>query len=494
MAELGFGILRTGSTEKWMQKNHFEEVINEYMLGNFCYFDLHPDYCNNKAQQIFYRYVSSVYDRERYLVANKMPYHGIYNYDDYDKIFTSELAECGVDYFDYYLLHCLNEGNYEYHEKYGGFKYLRQLKEKRKAKKIGFSFHGSPELLNKILDKYNYIDFVQLQINYIDWENPVVRSRECYEIARKHHKEIIVMEPIKGGSLSNSCTIGAKKYDVRYMADVALRFIVGLDGISIILSGMTELNHVSDNRKSLDKDSLPYGYYNKFIEYFRNENCVECTKCGYCMQACPNNIYVPKIMEMINDGARDNPEGVSRFGMSSVYYKSNIKKGHSIKDCIKCGACEKKCPQSINIRALFSITENALTGKFDDRNYQIVQTQVRLIRSSVKLKKEIKTFHQRIFLYGAGKNFYKIVKNIKVVADGVIDLDVNKQGKIIKGYKCFGLDNVPKNALILITVEKYSIVKEIMYNLYKLGYKYVDVYYNYITELYLNNNVGEFYD
>ena len=215
------------------------------MEGEYCYFDLHPAYVMSKAQMILREYVVKQYPRDRFMVANKMPYYEIYDYSDYDKIFMDELENCGLDYFDNYMLHAITKEVYEMHEKLGGFEFLENLKIRGLAKKIGFSFHDSPDLLDYILAKHPEIDFVQLQINLYDWENETIASRKCYEIARKYGKDIYVMEPLKGGGLINATSHNSKLTQSE-VAQMCLAFLAGLEGIKVVLSGMTMPKQVFD--------------------------------------------------------------------------------------------------------------------------------------------------------------------------------------------------------------------------------------------------------
>ena len=259
--ELGFGIMRMPQKDKKVDWEKSKILIDEYMKGDFCYFDTHPWYMMNQSQRIIKELVVKRYDRQHFLLANKMLYRDIENYDDYSRIFKQELKECGVEFFDYYLLHAVSKKIYEMHEKLGGFQFLTRIKNDGKAKKIGISFHDKSDLLEEILDKHQEIDFVQLQINYMDWENPVIQSKGCYEVARNFKKEIIVMEPIKGGSLA--INENPKEY-----AKYALQFIKSLPGIKVILSGMSEIEHVRENRITLSEDVSEFKETYKRVQFY----------------------------------------------------------------------------------------------------------------------------------------------------------------------------------------------------------------------------------
>lgn len=345
--ELGFGIMRMPQQNEEIDWIKSKNLIDEYMKGNYCYFDTHPSYMMEQSQKIIREFVVKRYERESFFLANKMPYVGIHSYNDYFMIFNKELRECGVEYFDYYLLHAVSKDIFEMHEKYGGFDFLKELKKTGSAKKIGLSFHDNSELLEKILDKHPEIDFVQLQINYMDWENPVIQSRACYETARKYNKPIIVMEPLKGGSLS-------KGENSKEHARMALQFVKELPGIQVILSGMSEIEHIKENRLTLSKSNskekiTPSVYYNLRKE-MEEQNVIPCTECKYCTLECPKGIKIPDIFSLINSYYRPGEHDKTIYGRMDMLYKNTILNNGAAGQCIKCGMCERRCPQKISIR------------------------------------------------------------------------------------------------------------------------------------------------
>lgn len=343
-SELGFGIMRMPMREDGIDWKKSKELVDEYMKGEYCYFDTHPAYMMNQSQRIIKELVVKRYARDRFRLADKIPYYGITAYHDYESILEQELRECGVEYFDYYLMHAVSEDVYAMHEKMGGFDFLRKVKEEGKARNIGFSFHDKPKLLDRILEKYRDIDFVQLQINYVDWENPVIQSKSCYEVARKHNKNIIVMEPIKGGCL-------ARGEDPRYNAKLALQFVKNLPGIKVILSGMNEIEQVKDNRETVGgKNSQPdFHIYKELQEKMERQNVIPCTLCGYCERECAQGIKIPEIFTLINTYYRPGIHDRTIDGRISMLYKNLVAEGAAGK-CVGCGKCEKRCPQKIPIR------------------------------------------------------------------------------------------------------------------------------------------------
>ena len=215
------------------------------------------------------------------------------NVRDYEVTLAGELAACGVGYFDYYLLHALTEEVYERHERLGGFDFQKKGKSGGVFKKNCFSFHDKPELLEKILIEHDEIDFVQLQINYLDWESPVICSGKCYEIARKYGKTIMVMEPLKGGSLTKKIRIGDREFTEKELADISLSFVANLPGISVILSGMSKIELVTHNRETIaecrekDTDAHKEEYdYQVLRGAVNRTKLIPCKHCNYCTNEC----------------------------------------------------------------------------------------------------------------------------------------------------------------------------------------------------------------
>lgn len=379
--QLGFGVLRLPRLSDDIDWGKTEKIIQEYMKGQFRYFDIHPSYLEGKAQMLIKKLVVERYPRKDYLIANKMPYYDIKSYKDYEDIYSQELRECGVDYFDYYMLHCLMDENYDLHEKIGGFDFLEDVKKKGKAKKIGFSFHGSPQLLNRILKKHTEVDFVQLQINFFDWESPVICSRENYEIARKFQKEILVMEVVKGGSLSNPMKVNGTTIHSAELAKISLLFAAKLPGINIILSGFSEIEHVKENRMTLENSVFGYdeNIYAQLREQLRKNSKIRCTGCQYCMRECPKGIAIPDIITLLNSCRNVGPNDRTFVGRYKKYYNNLARYGETAGACLGCGACEKKCPQKVGIRQvmkeaklLFEESEKEEHFYTNERNAQIL--------------------------------------------------------------------------------------------------------------------------
>lgn len=352
-ASLGFGVMRLPQLDNGQYDiKECVRMVDEYMKGDFRYFDVHPHYCKRLSQAIVRELVVKRYPRDSFLLADKMPWP-IKHPSEYEKIFAAELKDCAVNYFDYYLLHALDAEHFDMHERMGGFKFLQLLKERGFVRRIGFSFHDKPEVLEKILTAHPEMEFVQMQINYLDWEDPFYQSRKLYETAKKFDKQILVMEPIKGGSLANLEDFNiAGGFDRKTFAAMALKFVASLD-VDIILSGMSALEHVAENRKTLAKPATltrnDRKTYRRILDALKKARLIPCTACRYCVAECPKKIPIPDILSLINlcgHAGENDKTFMGRFKRN--YDRYTYQKGKA-SDCIACGACKRRCPQRIDI-------------------------------------------------------------------------------------------------------------------------------------------------
>ena len=372
--ELGFGIMRFGNYTEMIDYNEVNNSIDEYMREDYCYFDVHPDYVNGEAQRIVKEYVVNKYPREKIFIADKMPYYGISSYEDYDRIFKSELFECGIEYFDYYMLHAVSADIDRMHNKYGGYEFIKKKKSEGFVRKIGISYHGSPELLDNILSKHEELDFVQLQINWLDWNDPIICSKLNYEIAVKHGKRVIVMEPLKGGTL-------LKKYKENPIK-MGFYFLSKLENIDVVLSGMTNAKQVRENRCIIREfnsatNDMPIDIlaYEELRRQYKSLNTIKCTFCKYCVRECPMNIPIPDIMHLLNTySTLSNGEHAFLGGTMATYISVTHGKGKS-GECIGCGKCEKRCPQKLEIRKYMKQAKNTFENNScysAERNVQVL--------------------------------------------------------------------------------------------------------------------------
>ncbi|WP_051204891.1 aldo/keto reductase [Butyrivibrio sp. VCD2006] len=301
-------------------------------------------------------YVSKIvkrHPRDSFMIATKLPAWELKSADDVERVFNEQLERAGVDYFDFYLLHSVEDGNnYDTYVKYDCFNWCMDRKKEGKIKHFGFSFHGSPELLEEILDKHPEVEFVQIQLNYLDRTNPVVRSQKLYEILRDRNIPIIVMEPVRGGMLANMAPEIEEKFKNRQpeksVASWALRFVGSLPGVMTILSGMSSEAQMEDNLTTfknfepLADDEL--ATIDEVTEDILSIPQIGCTACKYCCDGCPMKISIPDVFRTINT-LRRYPDD----WRSKNFYQGVVQRHGKAADCIACGQCESVCPQHLPI-------------------------------------------------------------------------------------------------------------------------------------------------
>ena len=352
---LGFGLMCLPKDEKGnIDLNHVQYMVDSYMKSGFNYFD--TAYVYEGSEAAMKATLVDKYPRESYTIADKLPAWKLNKQEDVLRVFNESLEKCGVDYFDFYLLHSMEKSHYPTYEKYHCFEFLQEMKEKGKIKFIGFSFHDTADLLDEILTKHPEIDFVQLQLNYLDWENGVIQSRKNYEVARKHNKPIIVMESIKGGNLASFPKEIEKIYldynSNRSIASWALRYLGSKEGIMTILSGMSSEEQMKDNLNiMLDFNPLTdkeEELVQKVVEKVLSYPTIPCTSCRYCVPGCPLNIQIPDLFTAYNSA-----KTYGSSGRYDTYYKDHTSDDFNLASaCIECGQCEGVCPQHLNIITL----------------------------------------------------------------------------------------------------------------------------------------------
>ncbi|MDE6764622.1 MAG: aldo/keto reductase [Oscillospiraceae bacterium] len=349
--KLGFGLMRLPKKVIGTDIEQTKLMVDRFMNAGFTYFDTAYVYIG--SEEAAKRALVERYPRDAYTLATKL---NVFMMAPNEKAaknqFYTSLDRTGAGYFDYYLLHALMDNNYTKYDKFHIWDFVREQKEKGLIKHFGFSFHGSPQLLEKLLNTHPEVDFIQLQINYADWENPEVASRANYEIARKYGKSIVVMEPVKGGTLANPPAAVKKLFDdydpnMSY-ASWAIRFAASLDGIMTVLSGMSSLAQMEDNLSYM-KDFKPLNdEEQKIIQQAQrimgNSSTIPCTACHYCTKECPKKIPIPKIFSAAN---KDIGNGQRDEALSD--YKKAVEGVGKASACIDCKQCERACPQHIKI-------------------------------------------------------------------------------------------------------------------------------------------------
>ena len=358
MKKLGLGCMRfpvINEENKNIDVTKVKEMVDIYLSNGFTYFDTAYPYHEGNSERILKEALTSRYDRNKYILTSKCPIFSINKEEDIDRIFNEQLEKLGVDYLDYYLLHATNLERYEKAIKLHVFDHFKKYKEAGKIKHIGFSFHDSSNVLEKILKETgDFFEVVQLQINYLDWDSAAIESRKCYELCVKYGKKVIVMEPLKGGTLVNIPESAKKIFsDLNPSLSVAsygIRFCASLDNVIMVLSGMSNKEQLEDNIsymkefKKLSEEE--YNAINKVKEIILEKTLIPCTDCKYCVKGCPMKINIPKFFKMANEDYRMNTK-------MKGYYTCLINEGYSkASSCIKCGKCEKACPQHLKIREL----------------------------------------------------------------------------------------------------------------------------------------------
>ena len=354
MNKLGFGFLRLplkeGGTPEEYDWASISKMVDAYLALGGRVFDTCYTYLDGHSEEAVRRCVAERIPRNRYILVEKLPGYYCKTYEDCERYFNEELERCGVDRFDIFMIHWLNPENYAKAEQTDQFHFLREKKAAGQAGRIGFSYHGSAGLLDKILTAHPETDVVLLQINYLDWEAPGIESRLCYETALRHGKKIFVMEPVKGGTLAKIPQEAESLLKAVHPdwtpADWALRFVQSLPGVEICLSGMNTLEQVEANMRQfepLNEQEIRVLFSAR--DLIRSGTKVPCTGCRYCVAHCPGNIQIPDVFRLYNEISRFPEEG---WKIRPVYAEQTAAGGKA-SDCIACGACAAHCPQNIEI-------------------------------------------------------------------------------------------------------------------------------------------------
>jgi Predicted oxidoreductases of the aldo/keto reductase family len=349
--KLGFGLMRLPRKFVKTDVEQVKEMVDLFLQEGFTYFDTAFVYPGSEAA--IKKALVDRYPRSSFTLATKLNAFLLApNEAAAKKQFYTSLERTGAGYFDYYLLHAIMENNYKKYEKFHIWEFVKEQKERGTIKNFGFSFHAGPQLLDQLLTEHPEVDFVQLQINYADWENPSVTSRANYEVARKHGKQIVVMEPVKGGRLANP-PMEVQKLFQAYHPDMscaswAIRFAASLDGVLTVLSGMSNVEQMKDNLSYM-KDFQPLNEEEQKIiwkaqEILGRSATIPCTACHYCTGGCPKQIPIPEIFAAMNKHL-----GNGQTADAKAAYEKAVSEGHRASDCIGCHQCENACPQHLTI-------------------------------------------------------------------------------------------------------------------------------------------------
>ena len=367
MPKIGFGLMRLPEKDGAIDIEQVSQMADAYMASGFNYFDTAYVYHGGNSEKVVKEAIVKRFPRKSFTIATKLPAWFLHSFEDRDKVFEEQLDRCGVDYFDYYLLHSLEDGNnYDTYEKYDCFDWGIKKRDEGKIRHFGFSFHGTPELLVQVLDKHPEIEFVQIQLNYADWDNKIVHSGELYEILRDRNIPMIIMEPAKGGKLANlddECAeiLKAIRPD-KSIASWAFRYVGSLPGIATILSGMSTPEQMEDNINTF-KDFEPLSEeelaaIDKVKEIMNRVELAGCTSCKYCVEGCPMGISIPDVISAVNTRRKFPGDMRPQF-----FYNGLVDRYSHASDCIACGQCEGVCPQHLPIISLMQEAVEKFEGE-----------------------------------------------------------------------------------------------------------------------------------
>ncbi len=353
--KLGFGCMRLPMKGNAVDYDEFNKMIDYYMENGFNYFDTAHGYIGGLSEKAIGDCLAPRYERSKYILTNKLTENYFNKEEDIVPFFNNQLEWCGVDYFDYYLMHSQNRENYKKFMNCDAYSEAVRLKEKGLIKHVGLSFHDTSDVLDMILSEHPEIEVVQIQFNYADYMSTSVQSKDCYEVCRKYNKQILVMEPVKGGTLvklsddAKAVLDKVNKNKLSY-ASFAVRFAASFDGMFKVLSGMSSLAQMKDNVSYMENfKKLTKTEMNAVLKagmILNNLGGIPCTGCRYCVKGCPRSIPIPDLFSCYN------AKMTFKDWNSKMYYNIHTKNGGRANECIKCGKCEKSCPQHLEIRKL----------------------------------------------------------------------------------------------------------------------------------------------
>lgn len=363
---LGFGCMRLPMKDGEIDEKAFSIMVDAFIDNGFNYFDTAHGYHDGKSEPALRKCLTARYARDEYLLIDKLTEDYFKTEADIQPFFESQLEICGVDYFDFYLMHSQTADIYEHFKKCHAYETAYGFKKEGRIRHFGLSFHDKAEVLDRILTEHPEVEFVQIQFNYVDYDDPGIESRACYEVCRRHCKPVIVMEPVKGGSLA---VLPDAAHEILSGlgggsdASYAVRYAASFEGVMMVLSGMSNMEQLEDNM-SFMKDFKPltdseFKAIADVREIVRSQDMIPCTACRYCTKGCPKQIDIPNLFSCMNAKKQYHDWN------SDWYYMVHTQEGGKASDCIKCGKCEHTCPQHLEIRKLLEEVAEVFEQKPD---------------------------------------------------------------------------------------------------------------------------------
>ena len=356
-SKFGFGCMRLPLTDEndptSVDQELFNQMVDKYMEKGFNYFDTSYAYHGGTSETAIRKAVVERYPRESYQICDKMPTWALTSEEDNEKFVNEMLERLSIDYFDVFFIHNINVPWLKLAEKSNTFEYVKKMKEDGVARKIGFSFHDDSKLLKKVLDKYgDFLDIVQLELNYLDWEDPSIEARKCYELCVEHDIDVYVMEPLKGGVIVNLPDEIKNDFEEfnpdKSIASLAIRFCASLDNVKMVLSGMSKMSDLDDNIDTFENFEPLTASESEFLENMalklREKVAVPCSECGYCIDACPEMIPIPEYFNIYNISKNQPQSNIYR-----LYYDKLGDEKVPASECTYCGTCIEHCTQKIDI-------------------------------------------------------------------------------------------------------------------------------------------------
>lgn len=349
--KFGFGCMRLPMKDGEVDEVEFTKMVDTFLENGFRYFDTAHGYLEGKSEPALRACLTSRYPREAYLLTDKLSNDFFKTEEDIRPFFESQLQACGVEYFDFYLMHAITKDSYPKYQRCRAFEIAQELKAEGRIRHVGMSFHDKAEVLDQILTDHPELEAIQLQFNYMDFDDAGIESYKCYQVCEKHGKPVIVMEPVKGGALVNLIPPAQEVLDKLHggsNASYAIRFCASYPQVFMVLSGMGNMEMMNDNISYM-KEFVPFTdeeheAVKKVREILKSQDTIACTACRYCTDGCPRNIPIPDLFACYNSKKQYGD------GNSSFYYGVHTKNKGKASDCIECGKCEKSCPQHLKIR------------------------------------------------------------------------------------------------------------------------------------------------